>query len=224
MKPAPAEADNNRESSHARIVLLEALAVALAGLLFGLAANQLSPRGLTLTRNYFPGSSPPASPAPPGGNQATNAAGTNTPAASLADLAAARLKEKGLQLVNSNLVVQLYRDPKFQQELFIFVDARDDQHYQEGHVPGAYQFDHYRAENYLAAVLPVCQTAEQIVVYCNGGNCEDSEFAAVTLASAGVPKDRLLIYGGGMTEWVTNGLPIEVGSRKSGVLKDAKGP
>ncbi|HWH72296.1 MAG TPA: rhodanese-like domain-containing protein, partial [Candidatus Sulfotelmatobacter sp.] len=58
-----------------------------------------------------------------------------------------------------------------------------------------------------------------IVVYCNGGNCEDSELAATMLRDAGIPKDKLLVYGGGMTEWTTNGLPVELGQRKSGNLR-----
>jgi hypothetical protein len=32
----------------------------------------------------------------------------------------------------------------------------DDEHYRAGHIPGAFQLDHYHPENYLAAVLP-CQ-------------------------------------------------------------------
>ena len=36
-------------------VLLEALVVSTAGLVFALVANFASPRGLSLTRNYFPG-------------------------------------------------------------------------------------------------------------------------------------------------------------------------
>jgi rhodanese-related sulfurtransferase len=68
-------------------------------------------------------------------------------------------------------------------------------------------------------VLPVCQTADQIVVYCNGGGCEDSEFAAVILGNAGIPMTRLSVYGGGLWEWATNGLPIEIGERNSGNLR-----
>ena len=103
----------------------------------------------------------------------------------------------------------------------MFIDARNDEHYQEGHIPGAYQFDHYRAAQYFATVLPVCQAADQVVVYCTGGHCEDSEFAALFLRDAGIPAAKLLVYGGGITEWTANGLPIEVGARKSGQLRNA---
>jgi len=127
-------------------------------------------------------------------------------------------QQRGLQLLARNEVVTLFRDPRYQQGLVVFVDARNDQHYQEGHIPGARQFDHYRAENYFATVLPACLPAQQVVVYCTGGNCEDSEFAAAILRDAGVPAANLFVYAGGITEWTTNGLPVETGARGSGQL------
>ena len=112
----------------------------------------------------------------------------------------------------------LFHDPRFEQGLVVFIDARNDQHYLEGHIPGAYQLDHFYPERYLATVLPVCQTAEQILVYCNGGACDDSLQTAIFLRDAGIPKERLFVYGGGMTEWMAKGLPVETGPRKSGNL------
>lgn len=141
---------------------------------------------------------------------------TNVPPPSVVELLAARLQSKGLRLVESHQVTQLFRDPRYAQDLVVFIDARDDQHYQAGHIPGAYQFNHYRAENYLATVIPVCQMAEQIVVYCTGGDCEDSEYAAIFLRDAGIPPEKLFVYGAGMTEWMTNGQPVEIGGRHSG--------
>jgi len=196
--------------------------VAVIGVAFAFAANALSPRGLVLTRNYFPGAGRSPTPAVTAATPAPAGVPANTNTASPAELLATRLKAKGLQLIASNQVTQLFREPRYEQGLVVFVDARDDRHYQEGHVPGAWQFDHYRAENYLGAVLPVCLTAEQVVVYCNGGDCEDSEFAALTLSGAGITKEKLFVYGGGMTEWITNGLPVEAGARLSGNLRPAK--
>lgn len=200
------------------MVLLEGVIVALAGALFGFAANAVSPRGLALSRNYFPRATHSSVPAVPATQPKSLAGATNVAMPSQAELLAARLKAKGLQLVESNQVVQLFHDPRYEQELVVFVDARNDQSYQEGHIPGAYQLDHYHLENYLASVLPACQSAERIVVYCMGGDCEDSEFTAITLQDVGIPKERLSVYGGGMTEWATNGLPVEIGGRRSGNL------
>lgn len=200
-------------------VIQEAVVILVAGGALALVANHLSPRGVVLSRNYFPGAVPgivsrPVVAAPPAGNSES----TNALAAISEESLKERFKAQGLQLADSNLVIQLFRDPRYASELVVFLDARDDQHYQEGHVPGAYQFDHYRAEKHLATILPVCQTADQVVIYCNGGLCEDSEFSALMLIEAGVPKERLWVYGGGMTEWKTNNLPVEIGARQSGQL------
>jgi rhodanese-related sulfurtransferase len=199
-------------------VLCEAVLVAFIGAALAFAANAISPRGLALTRNYSTGKtggtvSPPSNPAAPGA--------TNQPSAD--ELLSARLKEKGLQLGGSNQVARLFHDPGYQQGIIVFVDARDDEHYQQGHIPGAYQLFPYHPENYLATVLPVCQAAEQVVVYCTGGECEDSELAAVMLRDAGIPGRKLLVYGGGITEWTSN-QPVEIGARMSGNLRNLGKP
>lgn len=205
-------------------VLLEALIVAAIGLGFSLLANLASPRGLSLTRNYFPGSKTVPGEVHGSGNSAANpgVASSNGAAPSAFEMVAAHLKEKGLQAVEGREVERLYQDPQYQMELIVFIDARDDRHYTEGHIPGAYQFDRYYPEKHLPTVLPACMNASKIVVYCTGGNCEDSEFAALTLKDADVPPERIVVYAGGMTEWTAKGLPIETGGRNSGNKRPAK--
>ena len=195
-----------------RKVLLEALLAGVAGVALAFAANALSPRGLKLTRNYSPGGALAASRVLPAG--ATNATA----------ILDAQLRAEGLQLAGSNLVTQLFADPKKQQDLVVFIDARDDEHYQSGHIPGAYQLDHYHPENYLATVLPVCQAAEKVIVYCKGGTCEDSEQTAIFLRDAGIPRERLFVYAGGFDEWNGGALPVETGARNSGQFLPAGAP
>jgi rhodanese-related sulfurtransferase len=199
-------------------VLIEALVVSALGLALALVANWVSPRGLSFARNYFPTTAKEKIPA---SSNVTVAAQTTNPASHASpETVAARLREKGLQPIDGEEALRLFRDPQYEQELIVFVDARDDRHYQEGHIPGAYQFDHFHPQNYLPAVLPACQHAEQIVVYCNGGNCEDSEFAALALKDAGVPQTPWLCRGhDGMG---SKGRPVEVGERKSGNTRPAK--
>ena len=201
-----------------RNVLREALFVAVIGAVFAFGANLISPRGLALTRNYFPAGISRPVPAAPGVGSARDVANTNPPVPSPAQLLAAQLKELGLQWVDGHQAAQLFHDPRFQQGSIAFIDARDEQHYREGHIPGACEFDPYYPEKYFATVLPVCQAAEQIVVYCNGGDCDDSESAAITLRDVGIANRKLFIYTGGITEWTTNRLPVEIGGRNSGNL------
>ena len=205
--------------SAAKYVLLDAALVVVIGAVFAFAANRVSPRGLALTRNYFPAGTGRLVSATPPAAGLHNAAGTNSLPVDPTQLLAAELKEKGLQLVDGTQAVQLFHDPRFKQNTVVFVDARDEQHYREGHIPGAYEFDPYRPEKYFDTVLPVCQAAEQIVVYCNGGDCDDSETAAILLRDVGIPGPKLLVYGGGITEWTTNGLPVEIGGRNSGDVR-----
>jgi rhodanese-related sulfurtransferase len=191
-------------------ILYEALVVALVGFCAALTANHFSPRGLKLSRNYFP--SVGLVEQNPGGLGAQDGiAATNK--------LAARLQAQNLALVQLDQVEALYRDPRREAELVIFVDARNLARYEEGHIPGAYLLDHFYPEATVAEVLPAALGAETIVVYCNGGDCEDSEFTAVFLREAGVANDRLRVYGGGMREWRDHGLPVEMGYRGSGTME-----
>jgi len=199
-----------------RKILLEVLAVAAIGAAVAFVANALSPRGLKLNRSYFP---PRLQAQSSGTNLSLKAPGANTNSA--AELLAAKIKALGLQPAESNLVSRLFNDPRRDGDLVVFIDARDEQDYKQGHIPSAFEFyDPYR-DKYLDAVGPVCQIAQQVVVYCHGGDqCDDSIQAALTLRDVlHVPKENLLVYGGGFTEWCTNGLPVEIGERKSGQVR-----
>ncbi|MFM7102779.1 MAG: rhodanese-like domain-containing protein [Verrucomicrobiota bacterium] len=193
-----------------RAILLESVLVGVTGAGLALLANYLSPRGLSLTRDYFPGSGRPASTALSGPLL------THPPAAAADDVppaVAQRLRQLGFTPITHAEAVQLFVDPRREQERIVFVDARDDRHYEAGHIPGAHSLDHYRPEKDLPAVLAACQAAERVVVYCTGGACEDSEFAAITLRDAGLPADRLGVYAGGMNAWSAAGQPVERGPR-----------
>jgi len=200
-------------------LLLEGFLVAAAGLVLALAANWLSPRGLALSRDYLHIHSS-VSAGIPGATTAATLTAWGTNVASTWELLAAQLQQEGLGLADSNQVAKAFRDPRFERDLVVFIDARDDDRYQHGHIPGAYQLDYYHPGPYLATVLAVCQIAQEIVVYCNGGDCEDSRHTAMFLRDAGIPAKKLFVYAGGISEWTTNGLPLETGQRKSGSLLD----
>jgi len=224
MNPSPWPATGHRSREPWRTVL-EAAVVTGVGLALALLANQFSPRGLSLGRDYFP-AAPTNSTAPtPTAAVSTNSAAASLPSSATPGATAhrdvrARIEARGFRFLEPAEVHQLHADPRREQELVVFVDARNDAHYLEGHIPGAYQFDHYYPATHLPVVLPVCQQAELVVVYCSGGDCEDSEFAAVALQEAGIPAGRLGVYGGGMADWLVNHQPVEVGPRGSGQVKE----
>jgi rhodanese-related sulfurtransferase len=198
--------------------LLEAVMVVAAAVGFAFAANALSPHGLKLARDYFPKSvSPVVSTTQISVSQI---AVSNSPAApedSEAAQISRRIKEKGLQPIDRAETEKLFHDPRYLQGSVVFIDARDDAHYTDGHIPGAYQLDRYHPENYLAADLTPCQNADLVVVYCTGGECEDAEYTALLLRDAGVPNQKLFVYGGGFDEWSGGHLPLEQGVRRSGL-------
>ncbi|MBP7827449.1 MAG: rhodanese-like domain-containing protein [Verrucomicrobia bacterium] len=178
----------------------EGIGVCLVALIFALAANALSSRGLSLTRNYFP--RPPVTHPPKSGDSTSEITGDPT---------AARLAAQGLNVVTHTNAVRLFQDPARVQGGIVFLDARNETQYSAGHIPGAHLFDPYRAPQSLPAVLALCLSAEQIVIYCGGGECEDSEFAAILLRDAGVPAEKILVYPEGFQAWTGAGLPMETG-------------
>jgi rhodanese-related sulfurtransferase len=197
-------------------MLLESVIVVAAGAGFAFAANELSPRGLNLARDYFPSATNPSPVAP----TATTPAVVNPPSTnqdSEAAETARRIKEKGLQPIDRAETERLFHDPRYQQGLIVFIDARAADHYAASHIPGAYPLDRYHPEKDLAGALTPCQNADQIVVYCTGGECEDAEFTALFLRDAGIPLQKIFVYGGGFDDWSASHLPLEQGARNSGL-------
>lgn len=196
-----------------RNIVLEAMLVTVIGFVFAFAANQISPAGLKLARNYFPAEIAPPAPEP-------RVATTNSMMPSPSQFLDAEIKQQGLQTVDGDQTLRLLNDPLFKQGIIVFIDARDEQDYSEGHIPGAYEFDPYHPEKHLDAVLQVCQKAGQIMVYCHGGGCDDSVSAAIFLRNVGIPNRKLFVYAAGITEWTDRHLPMETGARGSGIFRD----
>lgn len=214
MKNGCPSSGNAPAKKRIRDVVLEALLVGSVGFGLAMVANAVSPRGLVIRRDYFPkllGQTTPVTNRIAITSQAVGETNQTT-----GDKVAERLAARGLRAIDIAAAQKLYEDPRREQERIIFVDSRNEEAYLEGHVPGAYAFDHYYPDKYLPEVLPACQQAELVVVYCTGGDCEDSEFAAVYLINAGVPADRVNVLTGGMEAWKTNGMPVEIGPRGSG--------
>lgn len=197
-------------------ILSEAVLVAVVGIAFAFAANQISPWGLALARNYFPTGTNHTVRAVANAGSRGGSTGANPAVPSATQLLAAQMRQAGLQLIDGHRALQLFHDSHLKRGVIVFIDARDEDHYQAGHIPGAYEFDPYHPEKYFPVVLPACQAAEQIVVYCRGGDCDDSETAGLLLKDVGVPSQKLFVYGGGITEWTNNRLPIETGMQNSG--------
>ena len=184
----------------------------MAGLGLSLFANQISSRGLVLQRDYFAALPTPIAAGPV-------RADASGPESDVGDSGSAPTSESGLAEIGFDDVLAAHQDPRREADLILFIDARNERAYQEGHLPGARPFDRFYPERHLPEVVPASLGAEMIIVYCNGGDCEDSKFAARLLVEAGVPGDRLRLFAGGIVEWTAQGQLLETGARHSGELR-----
>jgi rhodanese-related sulfurtransferase len=95
----------------------------------------------------------------------------------------------------------------------VFLDARRSKDFAEGHVSGARSFPVWEAAVMAGRVQEfVAEGGDPslpIVLYCSGGDCEDSHMLAQTLFGAGF--ENLLVYRDGFPDWVKRGGAVRVG-------------
>jgi rhodanese-related sulfurtransferase len=194
-------------------VLIETLVILGVGIGLGLGANALRGRNsIRLDRNYFPKLPLPDLSSPEPRQNANRPLPSTTESARATEPpATAQTPESPFQELNFDEVVAIFKDPNKQAGLYVFVDARNDDAFQAGHIPGAVQCDFYRLEYYLPNVLPVVSGTAKVVVYCNGRECEDSLSVCEALRNAGIPAENILHYRNGWEEWQSKGMPVAKG-------------
>ncbi|MGH3005203.1 MAG: molybdopterin-synthase adenylyltransferase MoeB [Gaiellaceae bacterium] len=84
------------------------------------------------------------------------------------------------------------------------VDVREQEEWDEGHLPGAVHVPRGHLESRIESAVP--DRSRSVVVYCASGN--RSAFAAKTLEELGY--DDVVSLAGGFTDWKRNGLPYEI--------------
>jgi rhodanese-related sulfurtransferase len=89
----------------------------------------------------------------------------------------------------------------------LFVDAREDWEFAEGHIAGAINLPYEQAISDPALLESIEQDDKPIVVYCGGGSCEVSISVAWELL--GVGKTRIAVYLGGFPEWAEAGHAVD---------------
>ena len=107
-----------------------------------------------------------------------------------------------------------YLELLYEEEAYVVIlDSRRKSSYEDGHIPGAYLANHYQQEKYLPNLKEALQRAPIIIIYCNGGSCEDSIFLARDLVyKHDIPSEAIHIYEGGIAEWKKLNLPIKKGA------------
>lgn len=145
---------------------------------------------------------PPADARPPTAPAGAAAPRTSAPVAPpRASAAAVKKIEHPYQEATFEDLVAMLNDPKFAQGLFVVVDARSVKEFADGHIRGAIQADHYELEDYVDVLTTRTLPADKVVVYCNGGDCEDSVFMCGDLLELGLAYEKIYLYAGGWEEW-----------------------
>jgi len=86
----------------------------------------------------------------------------------------------------------------------VVVDVREQDEWDEGHIPGAVHIPRGHLESRIERAAP--DPSHPVVVYCSAGN--RSAFAAKTLEEMGY--EDVVSLAGGFTDWKRNGFPVEL--------------
>ena len=95
----------------------------------------------------------------------------------------------------------------FDKENVLFVDARSQNHYENGHIPGAVSLPVGQFEERIEFFLNRYPPEQPIVTYCSGRTCEDSHDLAQFLSDLGFTNVRIFIDG--FPGWEAEGYPVE---------------
>ena len=95
----------------------------------------------------------------------------------------------------------------------LFLDARRSSVFAEGHIAGARSFPVWESgidDRVKGLYEEGLDQQAPVVVYCSGGNCEDSHMLAEKLYMVGF--DNVLIYKDGFPDWQKRGLAVSKGT------------
>ena len=87
----------------------------------------------------------------------------------------------------------------------LFVDARSEEYYIEGHIPKAVCNDNL--DSLITIMEEYISVDNGFVVYCSDDDCGSSEELAYSLQEQGFL--NIYLFKGGWKQWVENNLPVE---------------
>ncbi len=194
-----------------RILLQATLFLAISAAA-GLIGNWLHPGGLDLGRDYFLADRVETAPDEPGPDEPrTNGSGAGT------DDPAFGFQQVGIEDAKTWWEHSWSEDTGQWNEAngIFFLDARRKKSFDTRHIPGAFLADPWDREKEDIIDADLAERLRQamaVIVYCNGGDCDDSKTVAVKLKfTHQVPEELISIYTGGFEEWRAAGLPTTEG-------------
>jgi rhodanese-related sulfurtransferase len=99
----------------------------------------------------------------------------------------------------------------------LFVDARDSDFYELGHIPGAVNLPLRDFDLVFPRLRRRLLEAARLITYCDGASCDTSVELTEKLLFAGM--NHVEIFVGGIEQWEATGQPVEKGpvdSRQQG--------
>ncbi|PIE02438.1 MAG: hypothetical protein CSA81_07170 [Acidobacteria bacterium] len=97
-----------------------------------------------------------------------------------------------------------------EEDMVLWIDARNRELYEKGHIPGAVLLDFYDQQTYVDEVEALIAEKQPIalVLYCLGNDCPDSHLLGESLTFRG--HENIFVYKGGWAEWYDDlKLPVE---------------
>lgn len=95
----------------------------------------------------------------------------------------------------------------FRQEAALFVDARPQSQFAQGHIRGALNLPWQEVDRYFMETAERLEGSRTIITYCDGDNCDLSHELALFLKDMGFENVRVLVNG--WTVWKQAGLPTD---------------
>ena len=121
-------------------------------------------------------------------------------------------KIEHIEQINEKMANPIIREISIDiaKELFdqnmLFVDARSEEYYIEGHIPKAVCNDNL--DLLITKMEQHISIDDGFIVYCSDDDCGSSEELAYLLQEQGF--SNIYLFKGGWKQWVDNNLPIEV--------------
>ena len=107
-------------------------------------------------------------------------------------------EEPLIRQINLNIAKKLFFDN------ILFVDARAEEYYNEGHIPNSICYDNI--DTLFLKLEEKIFFDDAFVVYCSDDDCGSSEELALTLQENGY--SNIYVFKGGWKKWSDTGLPF----------------
>lgn len=185
--------------SSARPILIQVVAIVGLGLALGVA-DAFVVRPLKTERVAPPPPTVPDTPAPTLSSTPTTAA-PSVPGAAFTPTSQEAMPAGHITLAVAKRL--------FDAQGATFIDARKMDLFEASHIPGAFKIELHDFEQGNPPILMMIPRGAQLIIYCTGGNCDESEKVAKMLQGSGYPQSYVLHDG--LPGWQGMGWPTEQG-------------